>query len=562
MRMLIAVRFGNVSQRVISTLVAFVFFPISIAWSAEDLFDQLDAQLEAQFQDTDETLEANYQALDAALEAGLNRLTEEVEGVWGREHVVLPSQNVWVDYSENKRLRRRFDFARGVLIVEQLVDEDEDISAVAASVQSAIVAAQGDTVADLAVKDEALTYAAELLAQQGIEVEVKPENSEAAVLGETLVVSSDELDQIATSIESSVQAESSLKRINGSSAGDAKLSNKEESPILQDKMADESSGESAVAQNPGAPSSPGLPVPPLDSQTPDTTEKGPGGAQVVSAEDTGASVQEITESGALGAEGVDGLARLSNASGTIKTDSHVAAPMAKEALLASGASNEFSQATAAMESHASSISTEIAPIADRKKVVVTIPLRADYLTERARQYAPSVAEEADRRQLPVSLIYAIMETESHFNPRARSHIPAFGLMQLVPKSGGLDAYHYVYGEKKVLGPEYFFQPNQNVELGTAYLDLLDKRYLKDIVNPESRLFCTIAAYNTGAGNVAKAFTGGTNIRTAAAAINALSPEAVFEHLVVNLPYAETRNYLKKVRKAQEKYELMTHSAVL
>jgi soluble lytic murein transglycosylase-like protein len=37
---------------------------------------------------------------------------------------------------------------------------------------------------------------------------------------------------------------------------------------------------------------------------------------------------------------------------------------------------------------------------------------------------------------------------------------------------------------------------------------------------------------------------------------------VFEHLVVNLPYAETRNYLKKVRKAQEKYELMTHSAVL
>ena len=183
MRMLIAVRFGNVSQQVISTLVAFVFFPISIAWSAEDLFDQLDAQLEAQFQDTDETLEANYQALDAALEAGLNRLTEEVEGVWGREHVVLPSQNVWVDYSENKRLRRRFDFARGVLIVEQLVDENEDISVVAASVQSAIVAAQGDTVADLAGKDEALTYAAELLAQQGIEVEVKPEDSEAAVLG-------------------------------------------------------------------------------------------------------------------------------------------------------------------------------------------------------------------------------------------------------------------------------------------------------------------------------------------------------------------------------------------
>jgi len=199
---------------------------------------------------------------------------------------------------------------------------------------------------------------------------------------------------------------------------------------------------------------------------------------------------------------------------------------------------------------------------DRQKVTVTIPLRADFLTERARQYRPAIEEEADRRQLPVSLIYAIMETESHFNPRARSHIPAFGLMQLVPKSGGLDAYHYVYGEKKLLGPEYFFEPDQNVELGTAYLDLLYRRYLRAITDDQSRLYCTIAAYNTGAGNVARAFTGGTSVSSAAAKINTLSPEAVYEHLLANLPYVETRNYLEKVRIAQEKYETMEQSAIL
>ena len=117
-----------------------------------------------------------------------------------------------------------------------------------------------------------------------------------------------------------------------------------------------------------------------------------------------------------------------------------------------------------------------------KKVTVTIPFAVDYLSESAQRYQNQVIEEANRRGLPPSLVYAIMETESHFNPRARSHIPAFGLMQLVPSSGGLDAYHYVYGEKLVLGPEYYFNPDQNVELGTAYLDLLLTRYLRAVEN--------------------------------------------------------------------------------
>ena len=201
------------------------------------------------------------------------------------------------------------------------------------------------------------------------------------------------------------------------------------------------------------------------------------------------------------------------------------------------------------------IVTTLTPAANnQRKVTVTIPLRADYLSERAKRYDQAVLDEADRRGLPASLIYAIMETESHFNPRARSHVPAFGLMQLVPKSGGVDAYNYVYGEKKILAPEYFFQPDQNVELGTAYLDLLFRRYLRSITDEQSRLYCTIAAYNTGAGNVAKAFTGKTSVGAAASLINALSAEEVYEHLIENLPYDETRNYLRKVRAAQAKYK--------
>ncbi len=58
----------------------------------------------------------------------------------------------------------------------------------------------------------------------------------------------------------------------------------------------------------------------------------------------------------------------------------------------------------------------------------------------------------------------------------------------------------------------------------------------------------IAAYNTGAGNVARAFNKdrSTNINKAAIVINSMSSQQVYDRLVKNLPYDETKNYYKKV----------------
>jgi membrane-bound lytic murein transglycosylase C len=196
----------------------------------------------------------------------------------------------------------------------------------------------------------------------------------------------------------------------------------------------------------------------------------------------------------------------------------------------------------------------VTPIANKKrKISIQIPLKANFKHLLANEYLATVASEAKKQNLPPSLLLAVMETESHFNPRARSAVPAYGLMQLVPRSGAMDAYQKVYGEKTLLGAEYLYQPDNNMELGAAYLHILHNRYLRHITDPDSLQFCAIAAYNTGAGNVAKSFTGKTNVRTAAKIINTMTPNEVYAYLQENLPYEETRHYIVKVTEAQKKY---------
>jgi len=182
-----------------------------------------------------------------------------------------------------------------------------------------------------------------------------------------------------------------------------------------------------------------------------------------------------------------------------------------------------------------------------------VKLPSNALVQKAKRYKTKVLQRAKKEKLPASLIYAIMHSESSFNPMARSYIPAFGLMQVVPRSAGLDAYKYLYKKRKVLSSSYLYDGNNNITIGSGYLHLLYYSYLRKIKNPTSRIYCTIAAYNTGAGNIAKAFTGKTNINKAAKQINRLTPQQVYKHLMRNLPYNETKHYLKKVSNRMNAY---------
>lgn len=177
---------------------------------------------------------------------------------------------------------------------------------------------------------------------------------------------------------------------------------------------------------------------------------------------------------------------------------------------------------------------------------IKIQMPKNSIVKRSRLYYEDIKKHSLKQNIPVPLIYAIMHTESCFNPRARSHIPAYGLMQIVPRTAGIDTYKYLYNKKRLVSGSYLYNSKNNITMGTAYLHILYYRYLRHIKNPQSRLYCTIAAYNTGAGNIAWAFTRKYNMKKAAPLINKLTPKQVYDKLLRDLRYDEPKHYLKRV----------------
>ncbi len=88
------------------------------------------------------------------------------------------------------------------------------------------------------------------------------------------------------------------------------------------------------------------------------------------------------------------------------------------------------------------------------------------------------------------LIAAQMYQESHFNPRARSHAGAHGLMQLTRPTA------------QSLGVKNIYDPEQNIEGGVKHLKSLYDMY--DQAPEEDRMAIALAAYNVGQGHVADA----------------------------------------------------------
>lgn len=170
---------------------------------------------------------------------------------------------------------------------------------------------------------------------------------------------------------------------------------------------------------------------------------------------------------------------------------------------------------------------------------------------RAQKYQDIVNMYATKYAIEPKLIYAIIKTESDFNQYAVSRSGAVGLMQIMPKTAGADAYQELYKKSGQPSAEYLFDPKNNIEMGSVYVDILKSRYLKDINDKLSKEYCVISSYNGGSGTVLKTFN--AERTKAFSEINRLSSAQVYTTLTTKVSSEETRNYLVKVTNNKKLY---------
>lgn len=190
---------------------------------------------------------------------------------------------------------------------------------------------------------------------------------------------------------------------------------------------------------------------------------------------------------------------------------------------------------------------------ERQVVTIKLELVPDNIRIRAEQYIAEVQKYCQKWSVEPSLAFAIMQTESSFNPKAKSYVPAYGLMQIVPSSAGADCAKSLKKDFKAPTANYLYEPENNIEMGVHYLHLLRSRYYTKVTDKDSQTLCVIASYNTGAGNVAKALRGDYNISKAIPQINGMTYDQLFKFYEKNL-LPETQNYIRKVTERMNNFK--------
>ncbi|WP_407644279.1 membrane-bound lytic murein transglycosylase EmtA [Erwinia psidii] len=144
------------------------------------------------------------------------------------------------------------------------------------------------------------------------------------------------------------------------------------------------------------------------------------------------------------------------------------------------------------------------------------------------------------------LIDAIISVESGGNPTVVSKSNAIGLMQIKASTAGREVYRAT-GRRGQPSSSELRDPVKNIDIGTAYLKILQDRSLAGIRNPETLRYATIVSYANGAGALLRTFSSDRD--RAIAMINAMSPDEFYQHVQNKHPAAQAPRYLWKVTTA-------------
>ncbi len=145
-----------------------------------------------------------------------------------------------------------------------------------------------------------------------------------------------------------------------------------------------------------------------------------------------------------------------------------------------------------------------------------------------KKYSEYVERYSDEYGLEPSLVYAVIRTESGFDPDAQSDAGACGIMQMMPSS--FEWLQQKRGTEGEYTTEDLFNPEVCIDYGCYLL-----KYFYDYYGDER---CAVAAYNAG-------FVVGEWLADSSYSKDGKTLD--------NIPYPETSNYVDKVESAKEMY---------
>ena len=148
-------------------------------------------------------------------------------------------------------------------------------------------------------------------------------------------------------------------------------------------------------------------------------------------------------------------------------------------------------------------------------------------------YEDAIRERALEYEIDPLLVLAMIREESRFNSWDESVAGARGLMQIIFSTGEWIAQKINLEE---FNDEVLFDPEINIDLGCWYINYLKERFLNDSI-------LVISGYNAGPGTTSKWLE--------------QYDRSDLDNFVENIPYAETREHIKKVVKSYHMYKRLT-----
>ncbi len=135
-------------------------------------------------------------------------------------------------------------------------------------------------------------------------------------------------------------------------------------------------------------------------------------------------------------------------------------------------------------------------------------------------YEDLINRYALKHEISPYLFLSLIKEESHFNKNALSSAGAFGLAQLMKPTAD-------YIEKRSVSKEELLNPEENLAIASKYF-----AYLIDLF--KGNIYLSILAYNAGHGNVQKWLS------------NSEIYSKDIDEFIENVPYNETKTYIKKI----------------